>query len=300
MLEWRAQKGDYMSNDALMVASAILNLQQDSSIFKDYVFPALTTSGSVFLGYLIANHTFTRQEIIKSEIERINNFNKFFVAIDSGMQTLITIKNTYRGKINTAPIERALSIPEIKCFFPPTPDATLVLFLAKGNKYSASSSFYESWNNLPRVNAMLGNFQYLHDKVNHRNSVLSQLREFYKLNSQGQSVLDANSLTPEAFKVLKTAVDLTEGVVCLVEGLLKEYYSCLKHMPNAARLSINEKLTKKHIEILTYSNPSPHFRDSFSPVPSVDISELAKILGTTEDVAMASFISGYENVPVTF
>lgn len=289
-----------MSNDALMIASAILNLQQESSIFKDYIFPIVTTSGSVFLGYLVAINTFTRQEIIKLEIERVNNFNKFLIAIDSGMQTLIAVKNTYKGRINTDPLERALTIPKINCFFSPTPDVTLVVFLANANKYIANTNFYETWNNLPRVNAMLGNFQYLHDKINHRNSVLSQLTEFYQFNAQGQSFLDLTSLTPEQFKVLKTAIDLTEGVVCMVEGLLKEYYSCLKHMPNAAKLSINEKLTKKHVEIFTYSNPSPQFRDSFSPVPRVDISELASLLGVTEDVARASFITGYENVPVLF
>lgn len=147
---------------------------------------------------------------------------------------------------------------------------------------------------------MLGNFQYLHDKVNHRNSVLSQLREFYQLNAQGQSYLNPNLLTSDQFKVLKTAIDLTEGVICMVEGLLREYYSCLKNMPIAAKLSINEKLTKNHVEILTYSNPSPLFRDSFSKVPEVNISELANVLGTTEDVAKASFITGYENVPVSF
>ncbi|HIC0737214.1 TPA: hypothetical protein ACWZU0_001928 [Klebsiella oxytoca] len=289
-----------MSNDALMIASAILNLQQESSIFKDYIFPTLTTSGSVFLGYLVANNSFTKQEIIKSEIERVNNFNKFLVAIDSGMQTLIAVKNTYKGRINTNPIERALSIPKINCYFSPTPDVTLVVFLAKANKYSEAGNFYETWNNLPRVNAMLGNFQYLYDLVNHRNDVLSQLREFYQLNAQGQSFLDPNSLTTDQFKVLRAAIDLTEGVVCMVEGLLKEYYSCLKNLPNAAKLSINEKLTKHHVEILTYTNPSPQFRDSFSPVPDVDISELARLLGTTEDVARNSFITGYENVPTLF
>ncbi|ENG3753818.1 MULTISPECIES: hypothetical protein [Klebsiella pneumoniae complex] len=289
-----------MSNDALMIASAILNLQQESSIFKDYIFPTLTTSGSVFLGYLVANNSFTKQEIIKSEIERVNNFNKFLVAIDSGMQTLIAVKNTYKGRINTNPIERALSIPKINCYFSPTPDVTLVVFLAKANKYNEAGNFYETWNNLPRINAMLGNFQYLYDLVNHRNDVLSQLREFYQINALGQSFLDPNSLTADQFKVLRTAIDLTEGVVCMVEGLLKEYYSCLKNLPNAAKLSINEKLTKHHVEILTYTNPSPQFRDSFSPVPNVDISELARLLGTTEDVARSSFITGYENVPPLF
>ncbi|EPH0828916.1 hypothetical protein MBR06_005049 [Klebsiella pneumoniae] len=289
-----------MSNDALMIASAILNLQQESSIFKDYIFPTLTTSGSVFLGYLVANNSFTKQEIIKSEIERVNNFNKFLVAIDSGMQTLIAVKNTYKGRINTNPIERALSIPKINCYFSPTPDVTLVVFLAKANKYNEAGNFYETWNNLPRINAMLGNFQYLYDLVNHRNDVLSQLREFYQINTLGQSFLDPNSLTADQFKVLRTAIDLTEGVVCMVEGLLKEYYSCLKNLPNAAKLSINEKLTKHHVEILTYTNPSPQFRDSFSPVPNVDISELARLLGTTEDVARSSFITGYENVPPLF
>ncbi|HCQ8608700.1 TPA: hypothetical protein OME79_004322 [Klebsiella pneumoniae] len=289
-----------MSNDALMIASAILNLQQESSIFKDYIFPTLTTSGSVFLGYLVANNSFTKQEIIKSEIERVNNFNKFLVAIDSGMQTLIAVKNTYKGRINTNPIKRALSIPKINCYFSPTPDVTLVVFLAKANKYNEAGNFYETWNNLPRINAMLGNFQYLYDLVNHRNDVLSQLREFYQINALGQSFLDPNSLTADQFKVLRTAIDLTEGVVCMVEGLLKEYYSCLKNLPNAAKLSINEKLTKHHVEILTYTNPSPQFRDSFSPVPNVDISELARLLGTTEDVARSSFITGYENVPPLF
>ncbi|WP_194432882.1 hypothetical protein [Klebsiella pneumoniae] len=177
---------------------------------------------------------------------------------------------------------------------------TLVVFLAKANKYNEAGNFYETWNNLPRINAMLGNFQYLYDLVNHRNDVLSQLREFYQINALGQSFLDPNSLTADQFKVLRTAIDLTEGVVCMVEGLLKEYYSCLKNLPNAAKLSINEKLTKHHVEILTYTNPSPQFRDSFSPVPNVDISELARLLGTTEDVARSSFITGYENVPSLF
>lgn len=117
-----------MSNDALMIASAILNLQQESSNFKDYIFPALTTSGSVLLGYLMANNTFAKQEIIKSEIARVNDFNKFLVAIDSGMQTLIAIKNTYMGRINSNPIERALSIPTISCYFSPPPDVTLIIF----------------------------------------------------------------------------------------------------------------------------------------------------------------------------
>ena len=221
-----------MSNDALMIASAILNLQQES--------PALTTSGSVLLGYLMANNTFAKQEIIKSEIARVNDFNKFLVAIDSGMQTLIAIKNTYMGRINSNPIERALSIPTISCYFSPPPDVTLIIFLAKANEYNASRAFFETWNNLPRVNAMLGNFQNLHDKINHRNTVLSQLREFYQIDDQGRSVMNIGTLTPEQFKVLKTAVDLTEGVLCLVEGLLKEYYSCLKNIPSAAKLSINE------------------------------------------------------------
>jgi len=289
-----------MSNDALMIASAILNLQQESSSFKDYIFPTLTTSGSVLLGYLVANNTFTKQEIIKSEIARVNDFNKFLVAIDSGMQTLIAVKNTYKGKLNSNPIERALNIPKINCYFSPTPDVTMVVFLAKANEYSETRNFYETWNNLPRVNAMLGNFQYLQDIVNHRNSVLSELREFYQLDAQGRSILNPNALTLDQFKVLKSVVDLTEGVICMVEGLLKEYYSCLKGIPNAAKLAINEKLTKKHVQILTYSNPSLQFRDAFSPVPGVDISELASLLGTTEDVARTSFITGYEDVPVTF
>ncbi len=98
---------------------------------------------------------------------------------------------------------------------------TLVVFLAKANKYNEAGNFYETWNNLPRINAMLGNFQYLYDLVNHRNDVLSQLREFYQINALGQSFLDPNSLTADQFKVLRTAIDLTEGVVCMVEGYLK-------------------------------------------------------------------------------
>lgn len=289
-----------MSNEALMIASAILNLQQESSNFKDYIYPILTTSGSVFLGYLVANNAFTKQEIIKSEIDRVNDFNKFLTAIDSGMQSIIAVKNIYRNRLNSSPIDRALNIPEINCYFAPTPDVSLVIFLAKANEYSESRNFYDTWNNLPRINAMLGNFQYLHDKINHRNEVLTQLREFYQLDDQGRSVLDPNSLTVDQFKVLKKVVDLTEGVVCMVEGLLKEYYSCLKNIPNAAKLSINEKLTRKHVEILTYSNPSPQFRNAFEPVPKVDISELALLFGITEEAAIELFITGYESVPVLF
>lgn len=108
-----------MSNDALMIASAILNLQQELSNFKDYIFPLLTTSDSVLLGYLVANNVFAKQGIIKSEIERVNNFNEFLVVIDSGMQTAGSSKKNYKDRINTNPIERAFSIPTISCYFSP-------------------------------------------------------------------------------------------------------------------------------------------------------------------------------------
>ncbi|WP_423750531.1 hypothetical protein, partial [Citrobacter freundii] len=64
-----------MSNDALMIASAILNLQQESSIFKDFLFPLLSALLSVLAGYYIANKSFKKQEKLKTELDRVNSCN---------------------------------------------------------------------------------------------------------------------------------------------------------------------------------------------------------------------------------
>lgn len=287
-----------MSNDALMIASAILNLQQESSVFKDYVFPLLSTSGSVVAGYFIASYSFKSQEKTKAEIDKVNKLNEFFISIDGGLQTLTAIKSIYSGRVNADPVYRALSIPRIECHISEPPDPKTIVFLTKGNEQVSGEPYYSSWNNLPRINAMVGNYAHLCNRVSARNNFKTEISHFLEYSGNGEGYIDFEKLTNKDWRVFRQLVDSTESVISLVDGLLKEYYSFLINMHIAASKSINKKLIKDHVELLSYSNNSVMFRSQLDPCPPVDVDTLAKILKITKENASEIYITGYENVPV--
>jgi len=287
-----------MSPDTFEIAKAISSLQNETNYFKDYIFPFLSTSGSVVAGYFIASYSFKSQEKTKAEIDKVNKLNEFFISIDGGLQTLIAIKSIYSGRINSDPVQRALSIPRIECHISEPPDPKTIVFLTKGNEQVSGEPYYSSWNNLPRINAMVGNYAHLCNRISARNNFKTEIDHFLEYSENGEGFINFEKLTNKDWRVFRQLVDSTESVITLVDGLLKEYYSFLINMHTAASKSINKKLIKGHVELLSYSNNSEMFRSQLDPCPPVDVDSLAHILKITKENASEVYITGYENVPV--
>lgn len=287
-----------MSPDTFEIAKAISSLQGGTNYFKDYIYPLLSTSGSVIAGYFIANYLFEKQEKTKSEVDKVNRLNEFFISIDSGLQTLVTVKNIYGGRLNSEPIYRAMSIPRIECHIPEAPDPRTIVFLTKGNALKSKEPYYLSWNNLPRINAMVGNFVHLCSRISARNVLKEEIAHLLKYTGNGEGYLELNSVSEKELRIVRQLVDATESVISLVDGLIKEYYSFLINMHLTASKSIDKKLIKGYVEILSYTNLSEKFRETLVPCPPVDTDSLSDILLITKENAAVIYLTGYENVPV--
>lgn len=286
-----------MSNDALMIASAILNLQQESSIFKDFLFPLLSALLSVLAGYYIANKSFKKQEKLKTELDRVNSCNVFIVGVDGMLQTLASIKTIYNGKLNSHPVVRAMSIPKITTYIFPPPDASAIVFLAYANEYKDNHKFYEGWNNIPRFNAMLGNYAQVYEVTQRRNNLLESLSKLVTLEGDGTGVINLEEFTDENWRELRKLADVTETLISKVDGLIREVNSCIHNLHLAANKVINNDLIKGHASIVTYVNKDDDFKNLLKPTIEVDYSLLGDLLGITAEEARSTYKSGYENAP---
>lgn len=287
-----------MSPDTFEIAKAISSLQSETNYFKDYVYPLISTSCSVIAGYFIASHSFKKQEKIKAEIEKVNKLNEFFISIHGGLQTLVAVKNIYGGRIDSNPIQRAMHTPRVECHITEPPDPKTIVFITKGNAQSSDESYSSSWNNLSRINAMVGNYAHLCNRIKARNNFKSEVEHFLEYDEHGNGHIDFDKITGKNFRVIMQLVDATESVITLVDGLIKEYYSFLINMHSAASKSINNRLIRDYVELLSYSNNSEVFLVLLEPCPPVDVDALADILKITKQKALEMYITGYENVTI--
>lgn len=287
-----------MSPDTFEIAKAISSLRGETDYFKDYIYPLISTTGSVIAGYFIASYSFKKQERIKSEVDKVNKLNEFFISIDGGLQTLIAIKSIYGGRIDSNPITRAMSIPRIECHISEPPDTRTIVFLSKGNMLSKGQPYYSTWNNVPRISAMVGNYSHLCKRIIDRNNLKTDISHLLKYTGNGEGYVDFDTASPKDLRVIRMLVDATESVISLVDGLIKEYYSFLIHMHASASKSIDKKLIKDYVEMLSYSNDSEMFRSQLEPCPPIDIELLADVLQVTKQNAEELYVTGYETVPI--
>lgn len=285
-----------MSNNALMIARAILDLKQESSVFKDYVFPLLSTVVSVLLGYYISQRSFEKQEKLKAELEKVNRYNSFIVGMDGVLQSLIGIKSIYRNGLDNDPWNRAVKIPKIKIHLFTPPDVSSIVFLAYANEYKKAHAVDEGWNNLPRFNKMLGNYSQLNELIQRRDNLIESFIQIVRQNEDEQVPLGVDDFVKKHSKIVVPLIDATEALISKVDGLLQEVDSCVHNLHLAANKSIDNARIKKYTRILTYKNENDDYEEIIKPSVPVNYLTLSSLLGVTVEEAKNLYKNGYEGV----
>ncbi|GEM_PF-1502035 len=289
-----------MSPDTFEIAKAISSLKDESSILKDYIFPLISTIVTVSLGYKLAERSFNHQEKIKSEIAKVNSYNRFFVGLDAMFQTLIAIKKTYAVINETHPITRALKIPRMVGHVFNPPDVSSISFLSEKNEYCESLKVYDGWSNLARLNTMVGNYAQLQNRIYIRNNQKDSFNEILRKTTSVNWEIDLTKISDENVPELFKLIDSTESIISLVDGLIREVYSCLTELSDNISKVINADLIDGHVNILTYKNKSKEIMLLLKSAPQFSTQGLSDVLCMSESDIFSMYKSGYEDFSYKF
>lgn len=282
-----------MSPDTKALVDAINNLRQSSSVVKNYIWPIVPVVISSIGGFYIASYNFKSQEVIRTELRKIENVNRFLVQIDSAFQSLVSVKLSYAHHITDNPIERVLTIPEITNQFSDVNGVEELVFLAKGCKVKEGDPYYVSWNNIPRINTMVGNYKYLLQRIYARNELRREFEIYAGFDDDNNAILNLQSLNAKAQSLLKKLVCCNESVIALVDGLILEFNSFLCGITKAIEEAIDMKKIRDLTLLVTFNNNNKFILQALQPSPRPNFNQLSRLLGVDIEVAKSMFDTGY-------
>lgn len=244
-----------MTNEVEMIVDAIGKLQQEPNYFKDYMFPIASALFTSLLGAAIAYLTIKYQEVIKIEKAKMDSVNKWTLLTEEARATLIAIKRNYYSELTDIPAQRISVVPNI--LFHATPIIEKYEELAFIISTNADGSM-PKWASIPKIRAMINNYNYLLKLWEQRNQLDKTLREKIMRGLGGdKSVVDVTQeeiiecIGESNFCLL---VDITERAIILTDDLIVELNDFLLHFPSHAAMLVNTKKIKRYGAILKYSN----------------------------------------------
>lgn len=286
-----------MREEIESIVQAIKSLQQESNPFKDYLFPWVTAFFSSVLGALVAYFTLRHQDNIQIEKERINTVNDWMLLAEGAISSLIAIKSNYHGKLTNNPFQRTLQI------------RSLIHSTKKLDKNLSSLSFVIpkkedkksqtiKWRQLPRIRAMIENYNFIIELWNKRSELERPIKEKIIKDNTNLAYADVTreqifkSVSPSDFTVL---VDLTERAIKFTDDLIIEINDFMTQFPEIGKSLINSKYIKQYGPIITYSaDENPKLLALIDKTPDVDYTILAGLFGKTVDAVKNEYTTGYE------
>jgi hypothetical protein len=283
--------------ETALLVQAIEGLQQESNHFKDYIFPIASALCTSLLGAGIAYLTLRHQEGVQIEKDKLETSNKWTFHAEGARATLIAIKANYHGQLSDSPLQRLGSIPSI-------------LFNAESitENYQNLSFLIPSanekkeipkWSQIPRIRAMISNYNYLLKLWQQRNEMNEQFKRQI-LQSQGSkaytnlSLEDVIAACGQAQVVV--LIDLTERVIRLTDDLIIELDSFLSEFPVYAKTKVQVKRLKRYGLIVTYSNNgNEKLLKLLERSPEVDFKPVEQLFGEPADEIKRRHTTGYEN-----
>lgn len=286
-----------MNEEIESIVKAIESLQQEANPFKDYLFPLIAAFFSSLLGAFVAYFTISHQDKIKLEKERVHIINDWILLAEGAMQSLIAIKQNYHGKLSTNPFQRTLvtrafihttkkidkNISELSFIIPKKDDAEAIKV---------------KWRQLPRIRAIIENYNFVIELWNKRSEVGRPLIEKILKDHSNLAHADVSreqifeSVTPADFVVL---IDLTEKAINFTDDFIIELNDFIAEFPKIGKSLINAKALKKHGPIITYRvEDNPILLGLIEKVPAVDFTILAPLFGLTVEELKNEFTTGYE------
>lgn len=285
-----------MNEDIQAIVQAIESLKNDGGLFKNYLFPVLSSFFSAILGAVVAYFTLRFQENIQIERTKLDICNKWTIEVEGLFQSLIAFKANYASKIGSNPIERAVKVKTILNHSEPLQLNFAELSFVTPKKNS-SEGHNQKWRQVPRVRGLIENYNTILRLWEQRNFIERPLRE--RLISAAGSKPYADFAFEEIISVigernLASLIDLTEKAIHLTDDIIIESNDFLNEFPGVAKAVVDTKRVKRYGTVLKFeTEENQYLQKLICRVPEVDFEKIAEIYGTTISEAQSLYNFGY-------
>lgn len=285
-----------MNTETEQIIQAIQSLKQESNLFKDYLFPILSAFFASFLGATAAYFSLKYHHYVETEKEKLDITNKWLLLAEEARSNLIAIKQNYHGTLNNHPIQRMLTIPAILFIAAPiAEDYSKLSFLIP----KEPSNSGPKWSQIPRIRAMIHNYNYLLELWRKRNEIERSIKEaiLYQFPATPHDAIDPDQVMGHADKSsLLLLIDLTEHVIRLTDDLLIEFNDFLSNFPDYVKTLINMKQLEQYGSVLSYSsNGNKKLSTIHAKSPEADYQPITELFGMTIEQLKQRHTTGYEN-----
>lgn len=285
-----------MEEDVKNIVEAIVSLRQKSNVFKDYMFPIVSSFFSALLGAGVAFITVRHQENIQLEKHKMIMANKWIILVQNAFATLITLKTNYYQGLSKNTFHRAITVPAIRYIRKPIQEEVSGLsFIVP--KEDVSDLVDTKWRQLPRIHAMIENYNFILDIWDERNKIVTPIKEKIMEDYATKAFVDVNQdLVIQSVGTIKYSglVEITERCIKLTDDLIIELYDFLQNFPEIAKSLIQTKTLKRYGTVLTYViEENSTASEILVRMPEVDYEALSELFGKPADEIRSDFHNGY-------
>lgn len=274
-----------MNEEAILIAEAINSIRAESSVFRDYLFPIISSFFSAILGAWVAYFALKFQE--KSQLERAKliTSNDWTITLEGAFQSLLAVKENYCAELSTHPFQRALATRSIIGQSKPIEKSVAELSFLVPTR-SDPGSLKVKWRQLSRIGGLISNYNLVLSIWEKRNSFERPLREklisFCGESGYAEiSYADARKVLGD--KDLMSLIDLTERAVQLTDDLIFEINDFLENFSEVAKNVIDTRRTNGFGTLITFSNnENQHIQKLLIKCPELDCKPLVDLYGISE------------------
>jgi hypothetical protein len=285
-----------MHEETELIVKAIEGLNQESNVFKDYMFPLVSGICSSLLGAGVAYFTLRYHENIQIEKQKMDIANEYTIALESAFSSLVAIKSNYHEKINDDPIKRASTIPSILHSSKQLNlDISKLSFIVPKKEDVKSQDI--KWRSITRIRSMIHNYNHAFELWEKRNQIERPIKEkiVRDYSRQGYASVSREqifeSVGASAFVSL---VDLTEQAVKLTDEIILEISDFLDCFPNVCKSLINIKRLERYGSVVTYNTDgNEKLINMLKKSPVVDYEKLSDLYGESVDEVRKRYDTGY-------
>ena len=285
-----------MNEEAILIAQAIESLRSTKSVFHDYLFPLVSGFFSAILGAGVAYLTLRYQENFQLEKEKLQIANKWTIAVEGIISSLISFKQNYYEEITDDPMQRTLSVRSHISDNTPINDNLAELSFITPNIEDKSSG-ETKWRSLPRIRGMVNNYNLILRIIEIRNQKERPIREKLISNYGNRGVAEMTHdqiLKSSEGKGFLGLVDLTEKLIHLIDDIILEANSFLEEFPNVAKSVIDTSKTKRYGRVISFdAKGNEYIGRLLKKCPEVDYSALAKLYGVQLEEVDNLYDNGY-------
>jgi hypothetical protein len=286
-----------MQEEIESIVKAIESLQQESNPFKDYIFPIIASFFSSMLGAFVAYFTLRHQDRIQLEKARIHTVNDWLLLVEGAMSSLISIKSNYHGDLKSNPFQRT---QKVRSLIHSTKNiekniSSLSFIIPKKDDAKAKE---EKWRQLPRIRAMIDNYNFIIELWNKRNELEKPIKE--KIIKDYAELVYAEVTREQIFESVSPAdfivlIDLTERAIKYTDDFIVEFNDFMTNFPEVAKSLIKNKYIDRYGPIITYkSDENPKLLALIEKEPEVDYTILADLFSQTVEEVKNEYTTGYE------